>query len=253
MPGIDERIADLSHGASVWVVLAVAAALGVRHATDPDHLAAVANLIAGDRSGGSRSARVLGLAWGGGHALSLLALGVPLVLVGAYLPAVFGRAAEAMVGALIVALSLRVLLHARRGWHRHEHAHENGGPVHVHLHSTHDEAHLHRHPAVRVRTRGGAFAIGLLHGAAGSAGVGVLLLASIPSRAVALLALLLFGTFAAVSMALLSSGLVAALAAGCAAHVQRLALVALALPSLAFGVYYEITAFMGLPVEWFAM
>lgn len=247
MFGIDERILDLSHGASVWAVLAVAAALGLRHAADPDHLTAVANLVAGNTTGGRRNARVLGLAWGGGHALSLIALGVPLLAMGAYPPDAVRRAAEALIGALIVVLSLRVLARARRDWHRHAHAHEGDhGRVHVHLHSASDVGHSHRHQPRSGRTRREAFAIGLVHGTAGSAGVTVLLLASTSSRVVAVVALVLFAACTAVSMTLLSSGLGSALATQCAAHVQRSTLMALALPSLAFGLYYAAGAMLGL-------
>lgn len=248
MFGIDERILDLSHGASVWMVLVAAAVLGLRHAADPDHLAAVANLVAGDARSGTRNARVLGLAWGSGHALSLVALGVPLLALGADMPAGVGRAAEAMIGGLIALLSVRVLVRARRDWHRHEHAHEGDEDrIHVHLHSASDVRHSHRHRPRSARTRRGAFAIGLLHGMAGSAGVTVLLLASTPSRVVAVVALVLFATCTAISMTLVSSGLGSALAVQCAAHVQRGALVALALPSLAFGLYYAAVAALGLP------
>lgn len=248
MFGIDEQMAGLSHGGSVWAVLAVAAGLGLRHATDPDHLAAVASLVAGDSKVGIRNARVLGLAWGGGHALSLFVLGVPLVLVGAYLPDVVGIGAEAMIGVLIVLLSLRVLARARREWHRHEHKHEGDDEyVHVHLHRVSDVAHGHRHRAGRTRTPGAAFAIGLVHGMAGSAGVGVLLLASTPSRPVAVVALVVFAVCTAASMTLLSTGLGAALATGAAAQVHRGILVTLAVPSLVFGVYYAARALAGLP------
>ncbi len=76
MLGIDEKITGLAGGGSVWILFAVAVLLGLRHATDPDHLAAVAVLAASDRVNCARSARRLGLTWGCGHAVSLLALGI---------------------------------------------------------------------------------------------------------------------------------------------------------------------------------
>ncbi len=54
MVGLDERIASFSDGTSIWIVLAVALLLGLRHATDPDHVAAVATLVAGSRDGAAR-------------------------------------------------------------------------------------------------------------------------------------------------------------------------------------------------------
>ena len=68
MFGLDDRIAAFSNGGSVWIVLAVAVLLGLRHATDPDHLAAVSALVAGGRERATRRAGRLGLAWGLGHA-----------------------------------------------------------------------------------------------------------------------------------------------------------------------------------------
>ena len=159
MLGLDERLAALSHGGSLWIVLAVAVLLGLRHATDPDHLAAVTTLVAGGRERAARRACELGLAWGLGHATTLFAFGLPIVLLNDYVPERVQQGAETAVGLVIVYLAVRLL----RRWRR--------GDFHFH-------AHPHAHGA---RTRAGAFAIGLAHGMGGSAGVGVLLLASIQS------------------------------------------------------------------------
>ncbi|HKG17758.1 MAG TPA: hypothetical protein VKA96_08730, partial [Solirubrobacteraceae bacterium] len=71
MAGLDERIATLGAGHGLLVVVAVAILLGLRHATDPDHLTAVSTLIASDHERGSRRAGRLGLSWGLGHATTL--------------------------------------------------------------------------------------------------------------------------------------------------------------------------------------
>ena len=71
MFGLDQHLAGLSDGTTLLLVAAVACVLGLRHATDPDHLAAVTTLIAGARERGSLLAGRLGLAWGAGHATSL--------------------------------------------------------------------------------------------------------------------------------------------------------------------------------------
>ena len=102
---IDDWIAGLGESGSVAVVLLVAVLLGLRHATDPDHLTAVSTLIVADRRHGTARARRLGLAWGAGHATTLFAFGMPIVLVGAYLPDSLQRAAEVAIGLIIAALA----------------------------------------------------------------------------------------------------------------------------------------------------
>jgi high-affinity nickel permease len=103
--GLDDWIAGLGDG-SVAVALLLALLLGLRHATDPDHLTAVSTLMMADPFEGRRAAR-LGLSWGAGHAITLLALGVPAVLFDDELPASVQQAAELAIGVLIVALAVR--------------------------------------------------------------------------------------------------------------------------------------------------
>src|SRR3954447_21960960 len=109
MFGLDDQIASLSHGATLAVVCLVAVALGLRHATDPDHVTAVTTLVASGDGHGARGARRLGLSWGAGHATSLLVLGVPIVLSARYLPDSLRTAAETTVGVVIIVLALRLL------------------------------------------------------------------------------------------------------------------------------------------------
>src|SRR3954471_12348763 len=110
MFGLDERIAQLSNGGSVGVALLVAALLGLRHATDPDHIAAVSTLVAASRERAARRAARLGAYWGAGHALSLLVFGLPVLLFDRYLPEPLQRSAETAVVALIVFLAVRLLI-----------------------------------------------------------------------------------------------------------------------------------------------
>jgi high-affinity nickel permease len=84
--GLDDWMAELARGEGLAHVLLVALLLGLRHASDPDHLAAVSTLIASDPEDGTRTAGRLGLAWGAGHALTLAAFGLPIVLLQAYRP-----------------------------------------------------------------------------------------------------------------------------------------------------------------------
>jgi len=222
MFGLDTWLVGASSGTTLFVALAVAMALGLRHATDPDHLAAVTTLVAAGR--GQAAAR-LGAIWGAGHATSLLCLGTPIVLYRAYLPESIQRDAETAVGAMIVVLALSLLARVRRG----------GFHVAVHRHG--DEPHAHG-----ARTPAQAYAVGLLHGVGGSAGVGVLLLASIPGHPLALAALAMFALGTAISMTLLSGGVGAALGRPRAQRSLARLAPALAVMSLAFGVWYALGA-----------
>ena len=239
MFGLDDWIASFSDGATLAVVAAVAVVLGLRHATDPDHLAAVSTLVAGARERATGAAARLGLSWGLGHAFSLFAFGVPIVLFKAYLPEPVQRGAETAVGVVIAALAVWLLVRWRRGlFHVHLHTHE--GSLHAHGHAHDGERHPHRQ--ARVRTPVQAFGIGLVHGMGGSAGVGVLLLASIRDHVLAVAALGLFALCTALSMAALSTGFGFTLSrARVAATFQRLA-PALATLSLSFGVWYSLGA-----------
>ena len=143
MFGFDDWIAGLSEGASIGVVLLVAVLLGLRHATDPDHIAAMTTLVASGRERAARSAAGLGAWWGLGHGLTLVVFGVPILLAGRYLPERLQQGAETAVAALIVFLALRLLVRWRHGYF----------DLHAHPHPNRD----HRHA---VRTPSGAFAIG---------------------------------------------------------------------------------------------
>src|SRR5881409_427240 len=113
MFGLNTWIAHFSDGATLVLVVVVAVVLGLRHATDPDHLAAVTTLIATGKERTKRLAARLGLAWGLGHATSLFAFGLPIVLFKTYLPEGVQRGAETAVGFLIVGLAVWLLLRWR--------------------------------------------------------------------------------------------------------------------------------------------
>jgi hypothetical protein len=223
MFGLDERMASFSTGTTIGVVILVALVLGLRHASDPDHLAAVTTLLASGRDRAARSAARLGLVWGLGHATSLFAFGLPIVLYRAYLPESIQRDAETAVGAMIVVLALVLLNRWRRGG------------FHVPVHEHDGERHSHG-----ARTPLQAYAIGLVHGIGGSAGVGVLLLASIPSHVLALVCLAVFAFFTAVSMSLLSSGFGLTLSRPRVCRSFAQVAPALGFVSLAFGVWYAL-------------
>jgi ABC-type nickel/cobalt efflux system permease component RcnA len=253
MFGIDDAIAGLGGSGEIVVALAIALLLGLRHATDPDHLTAVTTLMMSDDRRGPRRAAGLGLAWGAGHAATLFAVGLPVVLFDSYLPGWVQRALELAVGVVIVALAVRLLIRWQRGYF-HAHAHSHGPVRHAHAHvhegearEPHPPAHEHRHGAELGRSPAAAFGIGLVHGAGGSAGVGVLLVAAVPGagQAVAALAVLALGT--ALSMATVSAGLGYAIARGPLARRFELAAPALGTFSLVFGVWYALAALDALP------
>src|ERR671932_39116 len=110
MVALDQRLGDLAHGHGLAFVLVLAFALGLRHAPDPDHLVAVSTLVAGTRERASRAASVLGLAWGLGHATTLLVFGIPMILLRSYFPARVEALAETAIGAIIVLLAVRLLV-----------------------------------------------------------------------------------------------------------------------------------------------
>ncbi len=241
MAALDGWLEGFMHGpASLGVILLISALLGLRHASDPDHLAAVTTLIASEEDLDKvRKAGFMGLLWGAGHATTLVLIGLPLVLFNRYLPEVVQQAAEALIGAIIILLAVRLLLRWRRGLF-HVHAHTHDGEPHRHLHShARDDAHEHAHAK---RTPLGAYGVGLVHGIGGSGGLTLLLLSTISDKTQATGALLLFAVGTAVSMALLSTAFGLAIAGGpVGRNFERVAPV-LGVLGVAFGAWYALGA-----------
>jgi ABC-type nickel/cobalt efflux system permease component RcnA len=201
--GIDDMLTGLFDGAPLLVALGIAFLLGARHATDPDHLVAVTSLVAAD-DGNTRRAAGLGAWWGVGHATSLLALGIPLIAFKARLPGWLESGAEKAIGVVILVLAARVVLKWARGdyrssAHSHHGAHSSAGGHSRRRHLRRGRGSCHRH--VKVRSRGQAMTIGLLHGLAGTGAVVVLLIAALPTQFEAALALAVFAPMSVVSMA----------------------------------------------------
>ena len=240
MFGLDQLIAGFSKGHSPVLVLVVAVLLGLRHASDPDHLVAVSTLVASERERPARRATVLGLSWGLGHASTVLACGLPIVLFHRFLPGAVRQGAELLIGFVIMALAVRLLRRWRRGlFHAHEHAH--GGVTHRHLHR-HEHSRRHDHEHAFVRSPAQAYAVGLVHGIGGSAAVGILLLASVKGRLEGAAALVLFALGTAVSMAVLSSLFGYALARAPVRRRFTALAPALGLLSFTFGAWYALGA-----------
>jgi ABC-type nickel/cobalt efflux system permease component RcnA len=208
--GLDEQIAQLDDG-GVVMSMVLALLLGLRHATDPDHLTAVSTLVLADgREGTGRAAR-LGLAWGLGHAATLTCLGVPLVLLGGHLPDAIERGAEMVVGVLIVVFAVRLLVRWRRG-QLHTHPHRHGPTWHSHPH-VHGHAHAagqapehhHDHAEALGRSPRAAFGIGLVHGIGGSGVFAALVVGSTGSPVAGAVSLLIFASATATAMGSVSA------------------------------------------------
>jgi ABC-type nickel/cobalt efflux system permease component RcnA len=243
---LDSLITGLFDGAPLLVALGVAFLLGLRHASDPDHLVAVTSLVAAE-DGDTRKAARLGAWWGVGHASALMAIGVPLIVFKTELPASLESGAEKAIGALILVLAARVIYKWARGDYRASaHAHEaehthgkaasqgDGHPLRRHLRRG-DGGHRH----VKVRSRGQALSIGLLHGLAGTGAVVLLLIAALPNRLEAGLALAVFAPMSIVSMAALTAAFAWVLTRPVVEPVYRSVLIpALGAFGIMFGVWY---------------
>jgi len=203
-------------------ILFVGLLLGMQHATEADHLAAVASL-ATQQTSLARTLR-LGVAWGVGHALTLMLFAGVVLVLGRVISPDLERTLETAVGVMLVGLGgdvLRRLLRDRIHFHVHHHA---PATRHVHAHSHRGEgphagsAHSHEH-AERLPMR--ALVVGTMHGLAGSAALVVLSLRAVPSVTLGLSYIALFGVGSMIGMALLSVAIAVPLRAT-AARLTRL-------------------------------
>jgi len=230
---LDSLITGLFDGAPLLVALGIAFLLGLRHASDPDHLVAVTSLVAAE-DGDTRKAARLGAWWGIGHSGALVAIGIPLIAFKTELPAWLESGAEKTIGIVILVLAARVIYKWARGDYRATaHAHDDGHRTRRHLRRGHD----HRH--VKVRTPGQALSIGLLHGLAGTGAIVLLLIAALPSRLEAGLALAVFAPMSIVSMAALTAAFAWVLTRPIIEPVYRTVLIpGLGAFGMVFGLWY---------------
>ena len=190
---------------TAFSILVVGLLLGVKHATEADHLAAVATLAT--RQGSLGQALRQGVAWGIGHTMALMLFGGAVLWLGQVISPELEQALETAVGAMLVVLGadvLRRLVRDRIHFHAHRH---DLRTAHFHAHSHRGEgphrASAHRHPHPR-RWPFRALAVGIMHGLAGSAALVVLTLQTIPSVGLGLGYIALFGLGSIAGMALLS-------------------------------------------------
>ena len=206
--------------------------LGMRHALEPDHLAAVSTLVTGERN--TRKAALLGVCWGLGHTSSLIVVGAALVLLRAEMPAYAADLFELLVALMLVALGLRAIyLAARQGPAGPAHVHHHGPRVHVHPGAP---AHIHIGAWTLARR---PLLVGAVHGLAGSGALTALVLTTLPSTAARLAYMLLFGIGSTVGMAALSGLLGWPLArAGAHRDVARAISLAVGCASTALGLFW---------------
>ena len=190
-------------------ILIVGFLLGMRHATEADHLAAMATLASRQASVGQAVRE--GVAWGIGHTLTLMAFGGTLVVLGQAVSPRLASLLEAAVGAMLVLLGVDVLRRLRRDrvhFHLHRHA---DGAAHVHAHGHAGDgphavsAHAHAHAPRRWPLR--ALAVGTMHGLAGSAALVALSVGAAPSALAGLAYVAVFGAGSILGMAALSAAI----------------------------------------------
>lgn len=228
---LDGSLAHLFDGAPLLVALGIAFVLGLRHASDPDHLVAVTSLVASDDADHRDAAR-MGAWWGLGHAMMLLAIGLPLIFLKSELPAWLESGAEKAVGVVILVLAARVIWKWARGDYRAgKHDHDGQGHRHLHRGDGHEHA--------SVRTPAQAFGIGVVHGLAGTGAVVLLLLAALPTQLEAAAALAVFAPMSIVSMAACTTAFAWVLTRPLVEPVYRAVLIpALGMFGLFFGLWY---------------
>ena len=171
--------------------------LGMRHALEPDHLAAVTTLVTSERNG--YRAAFLGICWGLGHTAALIAAGTVLVILRAEMPVRIADAFEFCVALMLVGLGLRAIyLAARQGPAGPAHVHHHGYTVHVHEGAP---AHIHIGTWTLARR---PLLVGAIHGLAGSGALTALVLTTLPSTAARLTYMVVFGLGSTLGMAALS-------------------------------------------------
>jgi high-affinity nickel-transport protein len=249
---------------TLFSIILIGFFLGMRHATDPDHVIAVTTIVARQRSVGR--AAMIGAFWGLGHTLTIFAVGTAIILFNVVIPSRLGLSMELSVSIMLIALGVWNLVGFVRSAPGsgsslageplvHSHSHVHGGVVHSHVHS-----HPSQPPSPATPEGGSAGAgayqyfrpllVGIVHGLAGSAAVALLILATIRNPAWAIVYLLIFGVGTIAGMMLITMSIASAfrfVGNRFARFNQRLAMMS-GLVSLAFGAFlaYQICFVQGL-------
>ncbi len=248
-------------------IIALGFFLGMRHATDPDHVIAVTTIVSRERRV-SKSAWI-GAFWGVGHTLTIFVVGAAIILFGLVIPPRIGLSMELAVGAMLIVLGLfnvssffrsmpAPVQTANAQVHSHHHAH--GDYIHTHPHSHTPEGHPHAGDETplaridRVMMRFTAYRplrplmIGIVHGLAGSAAVALLVLATIRDARWAIAYLLVFGIGTIAGMMVITMSIASAFHLARGQNFLRRIALASGVLSLAFGIFvaYQICVVNGL-------
>jgi high-affinity nickel permease len=244
---------------SLLSIIAVGFFLGMRHATDPDHVIAVTTIVTRQRQ--LTRAALTGAFWGVGHTLTISVVGVMIILFNLVIPTRIGLSMEFSVALMLIVLGImNVAAFMRSASAISARASTNSEPMHVHPHAHGDYVHTHAHGhlpethshlsdstplALLDRLFGKLavyrplrpFIVGVVHGLAGSAAVALLVLAAIPDPRWAVVYLLVFGAGTVGGMMLITMSIASAftfMGKGRQRFSQRLGLVS-GILSLAFG------------------
>ncbi|MGA8437234.1 MAG: high-affinity nickel-transport family protein [Candidatus Sulfotelmatobacter sp.] len=211
-------------------IIAVGFFLGMRHATDPDHVIAVTTIVSRQRK--LLKAALTGIVWGVGHTLTIFVVGSAIILFDVVIPARIGLSMEFSVGLMLIvlgAMNVRAFMRTARNLAPattesevvHSHAHIHGDYIHSHTHGHAPEAHTHSHQTPlawldRMFGRIGLYqqlrplTIGIVHGLAGSAAVALLILTTIGNPRWAMVYLLVFGAGTVGGMMLITMSIASA-------------------------------------------
>jgi high-affinity nickel permease len=257
---------------TLLAIIALGFFLGMRHATDPDHVIAVSTIVTRERS--VRQAALIGILWGLGHTITIVLVGAVIILFSVVIPPRLGLTMELSVGLMLVVLGVMNLSGFTRwitetltpsggqGVLVHSHPHFHGDYVHSHAHGHTPEAHGHREGETpqgwldKTFGRLGLYQslrpliVGLVHGLAGSAAVALLVLTTIrnPLWATAYLCVFGVGTIAGMMLITAAIAMPLAFAGNRFGRMNRAFAIGSGLVSLGFGLFlvYEIGFVEGL-------
>lgn len=188
---------------SIFSLLAFGFVLGLKHAVDADHLAAVSTMAGERRSLFSSS--LIGALWGLGHTISLMAAGVLVIVLHLQISRTVEQTLEFGVGLMLIGLGVNALRKLARGGRVHLHVHEHGGHLHAHphIHEPLPSEEPHTHHGLKFGAR--PLLIGLVHGLAGSAALMLLILTTISSPLVSFVYIAIFGAGSIGGMVIMST------------------------------------------------
>ena len=172
---------------STFSVLAIGFALGLQHATEADHLAAVSTIVSEKKN--LLTASIVGGLWGIGHTISLFAVGVLVIFLKLQISESLEAKLEGCVGVMLVLLGLNALRKLFQASKVHVHTHDHDGHPHTHIHAHSDKTAEESHHRLSPRS----VVIGMVHGLAGSAALMLLVVPTISSPSIALIYNFIFG------------------------------------------------------------